>query len=146
MRGIRRKARVVALQTLYEIDCAAHHEADAILNRLAVKVELPQEGIDFASDLVNGVITNRQKLDNNISKFAPAFPVDQISTVDRNILRIAIFEILFNNKVPIKAAINEAIELAKTFGTDSSSRFVNGVLGSIVANLGEYKMGKNRKE
>ena len=68
-----------------------------------------------------------------IRKFAPAFPIDQIAIIDRNILRLAIFEVLFDNRVPVKAAINEAVELAKSFGGDTSSRFINGVLGSVAA-------------
>ncbi len=146
MSGIRHKARVVALQTLYEIDCAAHHDVGTTINREAVKGELSQQGINFATGLVSGVVVNKKEIDSTIGKFAPAFPVDQIGTIDRNILRIAIFEILFNNKVPTKAAINEAVELAKTFGSDSSPRFVNGVLGSVVANLGEQRKETNRKE
>jgi len=146
MVSVRRKARVATLQTLYETDCAAYHEAETILTRLRVEKELPQESIDFASELVKGVLSHRQELDSTIGKFAPAFPVDQLSSIDRNILRIAIFEILFNNKVPIKAAINEAVEIAKTFGSESSSRFVNGVLGSLVASLVEREKETNRKE
>ena len=82
-------------------------------------------------ELVNGVIQNKEQLDQNIRDFAPAWPLDQISIVDRNILRLAIFEILHDNKIPVKVAINEAVELAKTFGSNNSSRFINGVLGSV---------------
>jgi len=146
MLSVRRKARVAALQTLYEIDCAIRHDAQKILARLGVEKELPKESIDFASELVKGALSRRQELDSTIGRFAPAFPVDQLSSIDRNILRIAIFEILFNNKVPVKAAINEAVELAKTFGSESSPRFVNGVLGSLVANLVERERETNRKE
>jgi N utilization substance protein B len=81
--------------------------------------------------LVTGVIQNQERIDENIQSFAPAWPIEQIPAVDRNILRLAIFEILIDNKVPVKVAINEAVELAKTFGADSSSRFINGVLGSV---------------
>ena len=81
--------------------------------------------------LVSGVVQHKEKIDLNIQKFAPAWPIEQISVVDRNILRLAIFEILLDNKVPVKVAINEAVELAKVFGGDNSPRFVNGVLGSI---------------
>ena len=72
-----------------------------------------------------------RKIDKNIQSFAPAWPIEQIPVVDRNILRLAIFEILLDNKVTVKIAINEAVELAKTFGSDNSSKFVNGVLGSV---------------
>ncbi|UCC91017.1 MAG: transcription antitermination factor NusB, partial [Dehalococcoidia bacterium] len=74
-----------------------------------------------------------EKIDQNIRRFAPAWPIEQIPVIDRNILRLAIFELLCDNKVPVKVAINEAVELAKRFGSDSSSKFVNGVLGSVSA-------------
>jgi N utilization substance protein B len=130
--GFRHKARIIALQTLYELDCSAHKPKE-ILTRLLEEKILPDETADFARSLVNGVIKNRKDIDDVIQKFAPAFPINQIATIDRNILRLAIFEILFDNRVPVKAAINEAVELAKSFGSDTSKKFVNGVLGSIVA-------------
>jgi len=130
--GVRRKARILALQTLYEVDSAGHR-AEEVLDRLLAEEELPEENASFAHNLVTGVIQNKEKIDQNIQNFAPAWPIEQISVVDRNILRLAIFEILIDNKVPVKVAINEAIELAKTFGADNSSRFVNGVLGSVSA-------------
>ncbi len=74
---------------------------------------------------------NKSQLDQNIRDFAPAWPLDQISIIDRNILRLAIFEILHDKQIPVKVAINEAVELAKTYGSNNSSRFVNGVLGSV---------------
>jgi N utilization substance protein B len=94
-------------------------------------MEISEDVAAFARDLVNGVIQGREKLDQNIRDFAPAWPLEQISIVDRNILRIAIFEILHETKIPVKVAINEAVELAKTFGSNNSSKFVNGVLGSV---------------
>ncbi|MBA7616035.1 Transcription antitermination protein NusB [subsurface metagenome] len=130
MVGARRKARALALQSLYEVDSAGHR-AEEVLNRLLAEERLPEENANFAHDLVTGVIQNKEKIDQNIQSFAPAWPVEQIPVIDRNILRLAIFEILIDNKVPIKVAINEAVELAKTFGADSSSKFVNGVLGSV---------------
>ncbi len=93
---------------------------------------LPGDAADFARSLVNGVLANRKGIDGIIQEFAPAFPIEQISIIDRNILRLAIFEVLFDNRVPVKAAINEAVELAKSFGSDTSPKFVNGVLGSVV--------------
>lgn len=130
--GIRRKARVVALQVLFEVDLAGHDAGEALAWRLE-EVSLPQEAVDFARELVQGVLTNRDKIDSMIQTRAPAWPVSQIAVIDRNILRLAIFEILLNNKVPVKAAINEAVELAKDFGSESSPKFINGVLGSISA-------------
>jgi N utilization substance protein B len=92
---------------------------------------LSEENIAFARDLVSGVIQNKEEIDQHIKRFAPAWPVEQIPIVDRNILRLAIFEILLDNSVPVKVAINEAVELAKMFGGDNSPKFVNGVLGSV---------------
>ena len=129
--GFRRKARTIALQTLYELDCSAHKPKE-ILARLLEEKALPDEAADFARSLVNGVLQNKKGIDDVIQKLAPAFPINQIASIDRNILRLAIFEILFDNRVPVKAAINEAVELAKSFGSDSSKKFVNGVLGSVV--------------
>ncbi|MCJ7829116.1 MAG: transcription antitermination factor NusB [Dehalococcoidia bacterium] len=131
MVGVRRKARIIALQTLYELDCSAH-QPNEILARLLHEKALPDEAADFARSLVNGVLKNKKNIDDVIRRFAPAFPVEQIAPIDRNILRLAIFEVLFDNRVPVKAAINEAIELAKGFGSDTSQKFVNGVLGSVV--------------
>jgi len=132
MAGARRKARVLVLQILYEVD-SAEHEVEEVAGRLLTKKGLSAENITFARELISGVIQNKEKIDRKIEEFAPAWPVEQISVVDRNILRLAIFEILLDNKVPVKVAINEAVELAKTFGSDSSPKFVNGVLGSISA-------------
>jgi len=130
MPGVRRKARTVALQGLYESD-AAGHKLDDVLVRLLSEGEFSEENSVFARDLVNGVVNNQNKIDEYIQRFAPAWPIEQIPAIDRNILRLAIFEILFDNGVPVKVAINEAVELAKTFGSDNSPKFINGVLGSI---------------
>jgi N utilization substance protein B len=130
MAGMRRKTRAVALQALYEIDSTGH-DVEAVLANLLSNSELSEENAAFAWELVRGVIQDKDKIDRNIQTFAPAWPIQQISVVDRNILRLAIFEILLDNRVPVKVAINEAVELAKTFGSDNSSRFVNGVLGTV---------------
>jgi len=132
MVGARRKARALALQALYEVDSVGH-EVEGVLTRLLAEGGLSEENANFTRELVSGVIQNREKIDLNIQSLAPAWPLEQIPVVDRNILRLAIFEILLDNKVPVKVAINEAVELAKTFGSDNSSRFVNGVLGSVSA-------------
>ncbi|MBI4187908.1 MAG: transcription antitermination factor NusB, partial [Chloroflexi bacterium] len=110
MAGARRNARALALQAIYEID-SARHEADETLNRLLAEEKLSAENSTFTRELVKGVIQNREKIDQNIQRFAPAWPVAQIPAVDRNILRVAIFEILFDNRVSVKIAINEAVEL-----------------------------------
>ena len=130
MQGPRRKARVLALQALYEID-AAGHEAEEVITSLLADEKLSEDNASFARELVNGVIQNQEAINDSIRNFASAWPLEQIPMVDRNILRLAIFEILMNNNVPVKVAINEAVELAKTFGSDNSAKFVNGVLGSV---------------
>ncbi len=130
MAGARRKARAIALKALYEIDSAGHKAEEAV-ERLLADAGLSEENCAFVHELVSGVIKNRQELDQNIKKFATAWPIEQLAVVDRNILRLAIFELLFDNKVPVKVAINEAVELAKSFGGDNSARFVNGVLSSV---------------
>jgi len=130
MAGARRRARALALKALYEVDSVGH-DRDETLTRLLADERLSEENAAFARELVSGVIQNKEKIDLNIQNFAPAWPIEQIPVVDRNILRLAIFEILLDNKVPVKVAINEAVELAKTFGSDNSSKFVNGVLGSV---------------
>ncbi|MBA7569181.1 Transcription antitermination protein NusB [subsurface metagenome] len=126
----RKKVRALVLQALYELDSAGHKVED-VVNSLLVKEGLSEENKAFACGLINGVIQNKEEIDRNIQRFAPAWPIQQIPVVDRNILRLAIFEILLDNEVPVKVAINEAVELAKTFGSDNSPKFVNGVLGSI---------------
>ena len=135
MASLRRKARIAALQTLYEIDCTEHKAEDAVIHS-TTEQSLPQEAISFIEELVQGVLKNKSKIDEVIGRFAPSFPVAQMSVIDRNILRVAIFEILMDN-TPVKVAINEAIELAKIFGSDSSPRLINGVLGSIVTKYGK---------
>ena len=130
MVGARRRARALALQALYEVDSAGH-DANEVLDRLLAEERLSQENASFTRELVRGVIQNKGKIDENIQGFAPAWPLEQMPVVDRNILRLAIFEILLDNRVTVKVAINEAVELAKAFGSDNSSRFVNGVLGSV---------------
>ena len=130
MAGARRRARILAFQGLCEIDSASHGMKE-VVNHLLTKGRLSQENSAFVTELVSGVIQNKGEIDSNIKNFAPTWPIEQIPVVDRNILRLAIFEILLDNKVPVKVVINEAVELAKTFGGDNSSKFVNGVLGSV---------------
>ncbi len=130
--GVRHKARAIALQALYEVNSVGH-DVEKVLPHLLEESGLSGENAAFARGLVGGVLQNKKKIDQHIKNFAPLWPVEQIPVVDRNILRLAIFEILLDNSVPVKVAINEAVELAKTFGSDSSPRFVNGVLGSVSA-------------
>jgi N utilization substance protein B len=130
MAHVRRSARIAALQALFESDSSGHDPASS-LQWLAGEDMVPQSALSYAEELIRGVIDKRECIDAMIQAHAPSWPIEQISAVDRNILRVAIFEIMMENRVPLKAAINEAVELAKLFGGHTSSRFVNGVLGSI---------------
>jgi N utilization substance protein B len=144
MASTRRQARIAALQALYELDCTKH-KVEETSAHLRAKDTLTPEALDFSEGLVKGVLRHKSEIDALIKKFAPAFPPEQMSITDRNILRLAIFEILFSGKAPVKVAINEAIELAKDFGGDSSPRLVNGVLGSITDNCGVERQSPHEK-
>lgn len=126
----RRQARVAALQTLYEVDIARHDPEEA-LARNAEILRLSPEALTFAEELLRGTLARLTEIDAEIAVAAPEWPLSQMARIDKNTLRLAIYEILYNTAVPAKAAINEAVELAKLFGGDASSRFVNGVLGAI---------------
>jgi len=128
---VRHQARVVALQALYEIDCTNHAPAVVLEQRLAT-TQLPQAATEFSRYLVDNVIKHQPVLDVFIHRYAPEWPLEQMAYIDRNILRVAIFEFAVDGQTPIKVAINEAVELAKSFGSDSAPRFVNGVLGTLV--------------
>lgn len=128
----RRRARMLALQALFEIDLTNHNPEVVLQQRLADQ-PLPPPVTGFARRLVYGVLRHRAVLDTLIQKHAPEWPVEQMACIDRNILRMAIYEMGVDGSTPVKVAINEAVELAKLFGSESSRRFVNGVLGSLVA-------------
>lgn len=130
----RSKARIAALQTLFELDLTGHN-LGTVLEERAEDNELEESQIEFARTLVQGVVKNEKRLDQLIAAHAPEWPLEQVAVIDRNILRMALWEIAFYRETPLKVGINEAVELAKTFGTDSSPRFVNGVLGSLAENL-----------
>jgi N utilization substance protein B len=132
MVGTRRQARTVALEALYEIDCAGH-AVTAVLGERARTGVVAEDVRLFVYELVTGVINNRTKLDDLIQRYAPEWPVNQMAIIDRNVLRMAIFEIMISSSAPLRVVINEAVELAKLYGSDTSPRFVNGVLGSLVA-------------
>ena len=100
------------------------------LAHLLEDTRLSEDNITFAGELVSGVVEHREEIDEHIRRIAPAWPLEQMAVVDLSILRLAILEIMLDNRVPGKVAINEAVELAKKFGSDSSSKFVNGVLGA----------------
>ena len=129
---VRRRARAAVLQTLYELDFT-DHDAKIALNARFEDNSLPEAAQSFARTLTIGVQAYRVYLDSVVGELAPEWPIEQIAAVDRNVLRIAIYELLFEPDIPPKVAINEAVELAKMFGGESSPRFVNGVLGSLVS-------------
>ena len=127
---VRRRSRILALQALYEIDTTQHPPGSVLDQRLSDD-PLPEEGVSFARELITGVLKHKSALDEMIQAYAPEWPVEQMAVVDRNILRIAIYEFHLDKLTPTKVAINEAVELAKLFGSDSAPRFVNGVLGAV---------------
>lgn len=141
----RHLARSVVLQTLFEWDTTNASEADARTILARNVAEFGGDDVDqpFMDGLLKGVLAKKVDIDLVIGKAAPEWPLERIAPVDRNILRLGLYELLFADRaqVPAKVAINEAIELAKTFGGDSSGRFVNGVLGAVYKELGEP--GKN---
>lgn len=143
MASNRHLGRIVALQSLYEYEFRVgaedkSAEIDEILSR---NLERYQEEIDdkaFVSGLVHGVLENQEALDGQIRPLAPEWPLEQIARIDRNILRLGLYELLYRaDQVPPKVAINEAVELAKAFGSDNSSKFINGVLGTAFRTLVE---------
>ena len=134
----RTKARSLALQALYEADITGHSASAAIEERL-VDEPLENNLADFARQIVFGVLPLIIKLDDFIAQHAPEWPMDQVAVVDRNILRIALWEFAVARVTPIKVAINEAIEMAKMYGSDSTPRFVNGVLGSLATRQEEIQ-------
>lgn len=131
----RHQARIIALQTLYEWDFydKESQELDQILERNLEEFDFEQDQKEFPERLVKGVIKHLSRINEIIEATAPQWPLEEISTVDRNILRIGIYELLYSDPkaVPPKVAIDEAIELAKEFGGPSSGRFINGVLGTV---------------
>jgi N utilization substance protein B len=127
----RRRARSVALKALYELDSTAHPIGTVLTYRLADE-SLADDTAAFVRQLVTGVWQHREELDQLIHQFAPEWPIDQMAVIDRNVLRIAIFEFSIARITPMKVAINEAVEMAKAYGADSAPRFINGVLGAFV--------------
>jgi N utilization substance protein B len=126
----RTRARSLALQALYEIDLT-EHQLGTVLDLRLRDYELEPELAEFATRLVQGVMPLRRELDSYIAEHAPEWPIEQVSVIDRNLIRMAVWEFAVSGETPVKVAINEAVELAKRYGSDSSSRFVNGVLGSL---------------
>jgi N utilization substance protein B len=132
----RRRARRVTLEVLYEYDIARHPAGEILQRRLEAN-SIDSAGAQFASQLVQGVLDNMDGMDILIARYAPEWPLDQMAVIDRNILRIAIYEFIASDETPVKVAINEAVELAKTYGSDSAPRFINGVLGTLAEQIPE---------
>ena len=135
----RTRARSIALQVLYETDMAENHLPGEVLKTRLEEAPLADDLAEFARQIIFGVLPLTQDLDQLIAKYAPEWPLDQIAAIDRNILRIALWEFSVYRETPVKVAINEAVELAKLFGSDSAPRFINGVLGTLAENVNEIQ-------
>ena len=136
---LRTKGRSIALQILYEVDISGHLPGK-VLQDCFKWIKNDDSLKDFISQIVSGVIKNKQTLDEFIADFAPDWPLEQVAIIDRNLLRIALWEIAVYKKTPIKVVINEAVELGKKYGAEGSPRFINGVLGGLVDSLKEIKL------
>lgn len=145
----RTRARSLALQVLYEVDLTGHLPGVVLTERLEeiqseAQSQLTPELVDFANQIISGVIPLAEKLDQVIANYAPEWPFDQIAAIDRNILRMATWEFAVSGKTPVKVAINEAVELAKLFGSENAARFINGVLGSLADH--EHELAQQLKK
>lgn len=131
MKQDRRRARNLALKALYEID-SVHHPVDEVLaHHLNYEKDLGDDAVNLFQTLVRGTLEHTESLDILIAEYAPEWPVDQLAVIDRNILRISLWEFYVASITPLKVSINEAVELAKRYGSDSAPRFINGVLGAL---------------
>lgn len=134
----RTKARSIALQVLYEVDISGHQPGIVLTDRFE-HLNMDDTLKTFISQIVSGVISHKEILDEFIADFAPDWPLDQVAIIDRNLLRMALWEIAVYQKTPVKVVVNETVELAKLYGSDGSSRFINGVLGGLLENFEEIK-------
>jgi len=141
----RTRARGIALQALYEIDLVGHPIGEALKNRLTDN-DIDDRLQAFVRQIVTGVWPIKHSLDTFIAEHAPEWPVEQVAIIDRNILRIALWEFGVSGDTPIKVAINEAVELAKYYGSESTARFVNGVLGSLALRHNEIRQALKNLE
>lgn len=135
----RSAARRATLQVLYEVDAAHHAIGDVITARLQEQPHLSKRTVRYLRRLVEGVATRREQLDGIIREYAPEWPLEQVAIVDRNILRLAIYELAVQVTTPIGVVIAEAVELAGLFGAEGTPRFVNGVLGALAENIDEIR-------
>ena len=152
MASNRHLGRIVALQSLYEFEFRSQLndssvDSEEIYNRNVERYRAEIDDLGFIQSLVKGVIDHTAELDETLSPLAPEWPIDQIARVDRSILRLGLYELLHcKDQVPPKVAINEAVELAKAFGSDNSSKFINGVLGTAYRTLVEEKSDNGSQE
>ena len=151
MASNRHLGRIIALQTLYEYEFRAEvGDADidykSILQRNLAEYKSSVDDVEFVDNLVSGVLENQMELDEKLKPLAPEWPIDQLSRVDRTVLRIGLYELLYcADRVPPKVVINEAVELAKAFGSANSGKFVNGVLGTALRTLVEESDNENKQ-
>lgn len=138
----RHYARCIALQALYESDFRSNPNVTDIISRHINNINESGENVDFAEELLKKTENNLNQIDKTIEKVAPEWPIDQVAIIDRNILRLAICELEYF-ETPPKVIINEAIELAKSFGSETSSKFINGVLGTVYRQSNRYQKEDN---
>lgn len=134
----RRLARETALQVLYQLDMTKA-EVNTIIKNTLEQLAIRDDAVTFMKELVLGTVEHQEKVDQIISKLSIDWNLDRMPIVDRNVLRLALYEILYRNDIPAGVAVNEAIELAKTFSNEQSGKFVNGILGSVVQNMDQYR-------
>ncbi len=145
MKGERRLARDMALQALYELDATDHSVGWVLTHTFARNEKASARARAYCQHLIEGVLTYKPLLDRYIQEHAPAWPLEQIAIIDRNLLRMALYEFT-GGEIPPKVAINEAVELAKRYGADSAPRFVNGVLGSLLEHRQEIIAAMRKEE
>lgn len=150
MASNRHLGRIVALQTLYEHEFRTevgdeNIDYTTILQRNLAEYKSSVDDVDFVDKLVSGVLSTQTQLDEKLKPLAPEWPIDQLSRIDRAVLRIGLYELLYCKDVPPKVVINEAVELAKAFGSDNSGKFVNGVLGTALRTLVEESDNEDKQ-
>ncbi len=128
--GNRRRSRELAMQALFDMDMSLDISAERF-ERFCSNFNPPEQQLDFARILVQGVMQHREKIDALIEKHSCNWKMSRIACVDRNVMRVAVFEMLYCPEIPTKVSINEAIDIGKRFGTDESGAFINGILDSI---------------
>lgn len=139
-------SRIQAIQALYEWDFRKNENCKEILKRNIRESEARNVDLEFVYKILEGVVKKNKEIDKAIKKSAPEWPLEQIAVIDKTILRMAIYELLYSDEVPPKVAIDEAVELAKSFGGDNSSKFINGVLGAVYRKSEKYNAKEDKKK